>query len=261
MNQVLSDLYFLLLFLFCVNDYILNRSKMKRVLLIISLFMGVIPAVHAKFFSTAPASDIIQIGVRAGLNTSTQTIDRDNFPNWSSSGWGTGFQLGVDVPVGILDFLSIQPGLYYQLRSGDYSVSSSTQTAQMGHYSMSYISIPVTVQVNFNLNDRLRWGVEAGPYFSWRIGSHHSSAVISPVPVTIEGSDGVTVTPGENITYNVGTMSKQKKDYGMKIGTYFLFNHKWYAGLHYYAGMTRVYKNKDLGGSNLLWALSVGYNF
>ncbi len=234
---------------------------MKRILPFLLLLCAFVPSAEAAFFSTAPAPEIIQVGVRAGLNTSTQTIDRDCFSNWSTSGWGTGFQLGVDVPLGILDFLSVQPGFYYQLRSGNYAVSASSQTGQMGHYTMSYLSIPVTVQINFNLNDNLRWSVEAGPYFSWRIGSHHNSASISPTPVSIGDDQGVVVIPGASDTYNVGTLAKQKKDYGMKIGTFFLFAHKWYAGLHYYAGMTRVYKEKELGGSNQQWSLSLGYNF
>ncbi|MBD5421484.1 MAG: PorT family protein [Bacteroides sp.] len=220
------------------------------------------PAVaSAQFFSTAAPEDVIQVGVRAGLNTSTQTINRDMFPNWTSSGWGTGFHVGAEVPLGILDFLSIQPGFFYELRSGDYAVSSTVQTAQMGHYSMSYLSIPVTVQINFNINERLRWSVEAGPYFSWRIGSHHSSALVMPETISIETPDGpVEINPG-TVDYPVGTLAKQKKDYGLKVGTFFLFDRHWYAGLHYNAGLTRVYKDKDLGGANQMWALTLGYNF
>lgn len=201
------------------------------------------------FFSTAPAEKIIQIGVRAGLNTSTQSIDRDLFPNWVSSGWGTGFEVGVDVPLGILDFLSVQPGFYYQLRSGDYAVSPSQQSAQMGHYSMSYVSVPVLLQINFNLTSRTRWTVEAGPYLSWRFGSRHTSAKVEwPEAADADG-------------FSVGTLAKQKKDYGLKVGTHFLIDYHWYAGLHYQAGMTRVYKDKALGGSNQQWVISLGYNF
>ncbi len=226
------------------------------------LVAALTPAVaNARFFSTAAPEDFIQVGIRAGLNTSTQTIDRDLFPNWSSSGWGTGFHAGVEVPLGIFDFLSIQPGFFYQLRSGDYAVSSTSQTAQMGHYSMSYISIPVTVQINFNINERLRWSVEAGPYFSWRFGSHHSSAVVKPEGYNIATPDGDVAINPPTIDYPVGTLAKQKKDFGLKIGTFFLFDRHWYAGLHYYGGMTRVYKDKNLGGSNLQWSLTLGYNF
>ncbi len=229
---------------------------MKHILTATALSLAAIaPASAARFFSTAPAEKFIQVGVRAGINSSTQSINRNAFPNWTSSGWGTGFQVGVEVPLAVFDFLSFQPGLYYQLRSGDYAISSSPQTGRMGHYTMSYITFPIMVQVNFNVSDRLRWGVEAGPYFSWRFGSSHSDASIAPV-VLPEG-----VVPVVASEPSVGSGAKQKKDYGLKVGTFFLLNRRWYAGLHYYAGMTRVYNDKALGGSNMEWSLSIGYNF
>ena len=139
-----------------------------------------IPCLHGlSLFSNAKANDFLSsevpdelfnIGVRIGLNTSNRTFNKDFFRSWNTNSWGTGIDAGVVVNLNMRDFFALQPGFFFESRSGNYSYSQEylngegkkKDFTQMGHYRTHNFTIPVMASLRFNLSGDLRWVIEAG---------------------------------------------------------------------------------------------------
>lgn len=210
------------------------------------------------FFDTTKSEQLLTLGVKVGVNTTNRTIDNDIFNKWNKNYWGTGFDLGFTADLNFRDYLSVQPGIFFQTRSGDHvyitdlnylvdtGESYTVQNyAQVGHSLRGVLSIPILCRFHFNVTDMLRWSVDAGPYFSWIIG--HSD-------------DEAFYFPGQN--YNVPTPIKGRTfDFGFKLGSGLTIKDHYYLGIHYLAGCIDAWTDPNLGGSNKGWSFSVGYNF
>ena len=80
---------------------------------------GLQMAQGADFFSTAGSEDKFSVGARIGVNTTNRTISDNALPYcYHKESWGIGFNLGVVATFNIRDWISVQPGLFYESRSG-----------------------------------------------------------------------------------------------------------------------------------------------
>ena len=80
----------------------------------------------ADFFSTEKCDDFITFGARVGVNTTNRTISGSAFPAaFHNETWGTGFSVGVVADLNIRDYLSIQPGVFFDTRSGRYALAGT----------------------------------------------------------------------------------------------------------------------------------------
>lgn len=220
----------------------------KFILSSLCVFLS-LAASASDFFSTAAPDKFFGIGVRLGFNTSNSTIGKG--PDlWNHSSWGTGFDAGVVADIAFRDFLTIQPGFFYESRSSSYtyiwSRPGSQQEVVVGHALNYTFQVPVIASVRFNVTDNVRWSLDIGPTFSFGIGKSDKGKYFLPT----------------EFTYDEGYYKNRHKfEVGLKMGTGLTIRKHYYLGVHYVAGMRDVYKVDGLGGRNKTWTFTLGYDF
>lgn len=231
--------------------------KSFRLIVALLILMTSASAQAQKFMDTSAPREIFSIGFRAGFNTSDRTFSKDYFKQWNQAGWGIGLDLGCVVDLNMRDFLSIQPGIFLQSRSGNYSFaqdyyngsSDVDRNVQLGRYRNYNLVIPVMASLKFNLSDRIRWIAEAGPYVQYRIKSADKDDIIDVITPQSSPSDKFSFT-------HVGP---RRGDFGLKIGSGLLLDRKISVNVHYMAGMRQAWPDPYKGGHNKAWTFTVGY--
>lgn len=217
----------------------------------------------ADFFSTEKCDNWLTFGARIGVNTSNRTVSKDLITPYSRQSWGTGFNVGITADLNFRDYLSIQPGVFFESRSGDYTFQQELADGQKGVYSVmqaghrrSYnLTVPVLASFRFNITDDVRWSVDFGPYVSFVLdSSHKNKALLS------NGDQGMFTPPFMPETKDV--------DFGFKMGTGLTILSHYYVGVHYEAGVLDAYKDVKIDGYKLIyggrtkaWLFTLGYNF
>lgn len=222
-----------------------------------ALIPAATPATAQDFFDTSDADQLFTFGARIGVNTSNRTLSTSSAMMWNQNSWGTGFDAGVVADINFKNFISVQPGFFYESRSGafayksmgdSYDTDRSDVRYQLGKGREYLFTIPVVGSVHFNLMDDLRWNVDFGPYFQFKLRSTFDHKFDYPMvhPYTIYYYDNVRTA---------------KFDVGLKMGMGLdIFRH-YYVGVHYLAGLCHAWNPGELGGHNKAWLFTVGYNF
>lgn len=232
----------------------MNMPRLKVFAISCALFAGILSADAQSLIDTGMPEHLFSLGLRAGVNTSNINIDKEVFPDWNVNSWGTGFELGAVFNINLRNFFTLQPGFYYESRSGNYAYARSTGVgaeytdAQMGHYRNYHFTIPVIAQLRMKLLPGGTWSVDVGPYFSWMLHSKHHD-------------DIVYIAPGQAGNAELRTAERNRYDWGLKVGTGINFLTHFYAGIHYKIGMRDVWNTDYLGGRSKVWNFTVGYDF
>lgn len=241
---------------------------MKKYLLSLAVAaVSVMPAAAQDFFSTDDAPQRFTFGARIGVNTSNRTISDSMASIWNQNSWGTGFDFGVVADINFKNFFSLQPGLFYESRSGAFAYQSSAYKywespsevtnledlyyvkTQVGKGREYLLTVPIMASFHFNILGNLRWSVDVGPYFQFKLRSTFDGKFQYPE----------AIPTGEIIYYdNVKTSAC---DIGLKFGTSFDIYHNYYIGVHYLAGFLHPWNPGKLGGHNKAWMFTIGYNF
>lgn len=226
---------------------------------------GVAPAGAADFFDTSKSDQFLDIGFRLGVNTSNFTVDDGVFNSWNKNSWGTGFDAGVVASLNIRDYLAIQPGLFFESRSGSYSYITRYYTAvadpenpailtrqandyvQVGNTRTYNILIPIVANVRFNVTDDVRWSVDFGPYFNFRLKKSGSCRRPDFKEDILSGHRFVKA-------------ESNAFDFGFKMGCGLNIKQHYYIGVHYLAGALDVWKTSSMGGRNKGWQFTIGYD-
>lgn len=200
----------------------------------------------ADFFDTSEAATPFGLGVRVGLNASNQTRSSDNMIS-TLDGWGTGFNAGAVFDINFRNYLTIQPGFFFESRSNNYTYiynyDGSNGITEFGHTRHYSFKVPILASVRFNPADNVRLHLDWGPYVSFGFG----------------GSDKGSRIGGYE--YDDGYFDNRNKfDFGFKMGVGLLFMNHYYVGAHYEAGALDVWKG-DLGGRHKAWIFTIGYDF
>ena len=112
------------------------------------------------------------------MNASNRTFNNNYFDKWNVNSWGLRFRcLGVVVNINMREFFSLQPGFFFQSRSGNYSLveeyinnrDEKDNFIQIGDYRIYNFVIPVMASFRFSIADNLKWLVEAGPYAQFKL--------------------------------------------------------------------------------------------
>lgn len=231
----------------------------KNIFLAALALMVAAPVSAADFFDTSAASTLINLGVRLGVNTTNRTINKDVFNVWNNNSWGTGVDVGAVVNINFRNYLTIQPGIFYESRSGKYSYVNIAGYDGDGvaQYMMQYgkdrsynFTIPVMACLHFNLSDDIRWDVEVGPYLQIRLKNSVNGEFKYPL------YDNPAANPA---MYE--PIQARKNDFGMKFGTGLRILNHYLVAVHYEAGWLRPWKDSRLGGSSKGWVFSLGYDF
>ena len=109
--------------------------KFRKILLSIAFFLGVFSVSASEpeeFFSTEPADQLFSFGARLGINASNRTFPSNVFNKWNSNSWGTGMDVGAIANINFRDYLSVQPGIFFESRSGNFSYVFD-DIYQLGH--------------------------------------------------------------------------------------------------------------------------------
>lgn len=227
-----------------------------RFLAVILAGLSLISTTKAQeFFSTEDAPKFFTFGARIGFNTSNRTFPKGAFNLYTHNSWGTGFNIGVVAGLNFKDYLSIQPGIFFESRSGNFSYvtdyltyyGKEDQYFTMGHIRAYYFTIPVTGVVKFNLAENIRWNVELGPYFQFKL---KETGPDIEVPERLPQSQNYTSYIAQNKSFDVG----------LKLGTGLTFCNHYYLGVHYLAGFCNAWSHPS-GGKNKSWSFTVGYDF
>lgn len=219
------------------------------------------PAARAlSILDTNPAPNLFTLGVRVGLNASNRTIDKKVFDIWNQNTWGTGFTAGAVCDIWLRNYISIQPGVFFETRSGkftyinDWNVAngensnSGNTTVQVGKMRNCNLTIPVLASVHFRLGSLLKWNVDLGPFLSFRLKT---------------GGDRVLI-PTDNFIGNnpeYQTAYQRKFNVGFKMGTGLTLMQHYYLGVHYMASMLSPWKLDGLHGRDKAWTVTLGYDF
>ena len=155
---------------------------MKHIKQIISSVMAVsavLPVSAQKFLDTSAPDRLLTMGARIGVNSSNATVKDDVYDLWNKNSWGTGFDLGVVADINIRNFVAIQPGIFFQSRSGDFTyasrfwvpgenengevVNEAHDIVQYGHNRNYNIYVPIVASLRFNVGNKVKWSVDFGP--------------------------------------------------------------------------------------------------
>lgn len=198
-----------------------------------------------KFFDTSEPEDLFNIGVRTGFNMATASLSSNNMRHTQTS-WGTGFDAGAVVNINFRDYLTIQPGFFYQSRSQNYGFIKSDDI-KMGHALNYSFYVPVLASVRFNVTDNLRWSVDFGPYFAFGVGKSDKGW-----QTTLDG-----VSPYDDGYYK----ARHRNGWGFKMGSGMNVLQHYYVGIHYMAGASNVWKVDGRSGRGKAWTFTLGYDF
>ncbi len=221
--------------------------------------MAASAAWSADFFDTSAPESLIDLGVRFGVNTSNRNLNKEVFNVWNLNSWGTGIDAGVVVDINFRNYFSIQPGLFYESRSGKYSYvnvagyneeGEAEYMTQYGRDRSYNFVIPIMAAFHFNLSDDIRWNVEAGPYLQIRLKNSVNGDFYYPV----------YTNPAANPTDYVA-IKCTKGDFGLKFGTGLKILDHYVVAVHYEAGWLKPWSDSRLGGRNKAWVFSLGYDF
>lgn len=237
---------------------------MKRIITATLFVLLALNAVAADFFSTEKSDDLFTFGVRVGVNTSNRTVNKDAAGSYNFQSWGTGFTAGVTASINIRDYLSIEPGLFFESRSGHSTFTSDPIDTDLGicyvtqsaHRHTYNLNIPVLASLRFNITKDLRWHVDFGPYVGFMLKSKLENKELLSTRPDLDNEAPFTAKPAP-------------VDFGFKMGTAFELYKKYYIGIHYEAGAVKAYRDQSLGGGmeriyggrTKAWNFTVGLNF
>ncbi len=227
-----------------------------KAFIILAAAVSSISASASDFLSTETPEKLLGFGARIGINTSNVTMRDKIFPDYNVNSWGTGFDAGIVADINIRDYIAVQPGFFFQSRTGNYFYADSDlpdyanidNSVQAGHIRAYRFYIPIVASLRFNITEGLRWNVDFGPYVSTNLHSNEGSRIYYDY-----------YEPDGTLVYN--PMRLSAVEFGFKMGTGFRILRHYTVGVHYLAGLTHPWKEGYAGGSSKCWTFTIGYDF
>lgn len=246
---------------------------MKKTI-VVAILLAACPFVSraADLLDRSKSDHVFDMGVRVGVNSSNRTFGGGNVPLFDREGWGNGFDLGIVADINIRNYLSIQPGLFFETSKNSYTFvdqvvgydsstgaeSGRSLLTQAGNFSSSAFTIPILGSLHLNVSGDVRWDVEFGPYLSLRMGSKLKDEVCRQTE-----SDGAT-----QIQVPAFHPKARGAEFGFKIGTGLRILGHYTCSVHYMGSAGSPWKDKKaenvkygFGGHAKTWVFTVGYNF
>ncbi|WP_281233167.1 porin family protein [Flavobacterium gelatinilyticum] len=201
----------------------------------------------ALFFcaSVFAQSDKILLGLKAGLNISTLTLDEIELNSLSK----TGFTAGLMAEIPLIKKLSVQPEIMYS-RQGvkiTYSDEEVTNSKYKSTISLNYLNIPVMLKYYILQG----FSLQAGPQLGILLKAENKS---------YDNFLGYE----NNEKYNLSEYSNGV-DASVNFGLGYQFKNKFYADVRYNISYTDVFKNANKtyvinnDMKNRVFQITVGY--
>lgn len=208
------------------------------------------------FFSNEEPSQFFEIGLRLGINASNRTFPKEAFNEWNVNSWGMGLDAGCVVDINIRDFISLQPGLFIELRNGTYAYAhtyydlkhEADDLSQLGHDRSLNVTVPILASLKLNITDNLKVIAEAGPYAQYFFYDTATDKIQVIKPQS-NPTDPIVVNRAKPASFDVG----------LKIGGGLSILHRYSFFIHYLAGGKKAWKEPLQGGLNKEWLFTIGY--
>lgn len=234
---------------------------MKKILFALIAILGFGSSTSLKaqpFFDTSDAETFLSFGARLGFNTSNRSFPSANYSNRIlNTSWGLGFNVGAVANLNFKEYLTLQPGFFFETRNSSLVNYAELPNPISGKIDEVYVAkdtqksckftIPIMGIVKFNISDRVKWDVELGPYFQFNLKENGSQ---SDVRLFAWGNGG----------YVEYFAHPRSFDVGLKMGTGLNIYDHYYVGVHYMAGLCNAWKIPE-GGKNKSWMFTIGYDF
>lgn len=215
----------------------------------------------AQLFQAEPADKLFDFGVRVGINTANLPGDiqrgTSDVRQFESSAWGMGFSAGAVVDLNMMDYISLQPGLFFETHSNKYSaldiqpVGEHTVQPIFGSAHHCQLTIPVLASLHLHPAKGVLWNIDLGPYLGFGFGGADKGYT-----VVLTADKALDV-----VHYDVGYYRYHRRvDFGLKMGTGFRLSDHYYAGVHYTAGCLNMWK-EGRGTRSRAWTFTLGYDF
>ena len=196
----------------------------------------------------------VTFSARLGFNTSNRTFPSGHYNLWNKDSWGTGINVGGMANLNFKEYLTVQPGIFLESRSGDYAYlteyldffEAGDNYYEMGHLSSFCVTVPVMGVFKLNIAEKIKCTAELGPYFQFIVSE--------------KGQNNVTVLYRlpSSTGYSQYKAQQRKYDIGVKMGGGLLFYDHYYIGVHYLAGACNAWTLPS-GGKNKSWMFTIGY--
>lgn len=233
------------------------RMMHIRIIMTLAALCGVLGVQAQKFLDTGAPASLFDVSVRVGFNAANHTFSNKYFKQWNVNSWGTGVGAGAVVSLNLRDFISLQPGFFYDTHTGNYAYSQDywsdldyklQQHNQMGHWRTYNMTVPLLVSLRFNLASTVKWVVEAGPYMQWHLKSTDNKKID-----VIKPQEAAT----DPLRHSLAEANKF--DAGLKIGSGIEYKRKYGFYIHYLGGGMNVWKAPYEGGRNKAWTFMASY--
>lgn len=230
---------------------------MKRLIIILIGLLSIMPSISLKaqpLLDTSDPAKFVTLSARLGFNTSNRTFPEGYHTLWNKNNWGTGFNVGALVNLNFKEYLTVQPGLFFESRNGNYAYvteyldyfADEDNYYEMGNLSSFNLTLPIMGVLKLNIAEKIKCTAEFGPYFQFTLSD--------------KGQNNITILYRlpSSTSYSQYTAEHSKFDVGFKMGGGLIFYDHYYVGVHYMAGACNVWK-KPAGGRNKSWMFTIGY--
>jgi hypothetical protein len=207
------------------------------------------------------------IGIEGGVNLSTMTAKYNGVENTGE--YLPGLKLGAIMDIGITDMISIQPGLFYQMKGYKNDFTNTVilegalwQEERRATLRAHYLEVPLNVQLNLAAGAGTFF-VGLGPYAAFALGGNVESEVTRTLAT---GVGGITTQSNSSRDLNIGDDPGDdivSTDIGLNLNT----GYKWNSGLYLRGNAGFGLSNLQPMGNdnnslrNFSVALSIGYLF
>lgn len=229
---------------------------MKKLLLVLALTTGIAFASNAQ-------DKKLSLGVRAGVNVSSiradGTIGGYDISDEYDFKSRTGFHVGAVLDWNVCGNFYIQPGLYFTTRGGKAEEADDDYSYEE-KWNMSFLQVPILASYRFDLSDKVKWHINAGPYIGVGLGGK----------VKWEENDMGDTDSGDYDMFGTADDNSDEEknglkrfDAGLSFGTGVSFSNV-YIGVSYDLGLCNLADKKAWDKAkfkNGNFAVSVGYNF
>lgn len=219
------------------------HNKMKKALFA-ALIMGAaalsMNAQSISWWSSERDGDVVNLGVRAGVNFSNFNGDLDDYDS------KVGFNAGLAVDFCLTNSFYVNSGLFYTLKGAKLEEDGEEETITAG-----FLEIPVYASYRINFGEESQLQVFTGPYIGYGINGK----------VKYKSEDG----KADFDLFGTGDDKAGFKrfEFGWGVGAAYTFS-KIYVGLQYQTGLNNLLDKKEWekGEANFSnFSISVGYNF
>lgn len=216
----------------------------------------------------------VQIGVRAGVNTSKMAGDYKQpgaYNMLQNIDSRAGFVLGavVDIPLG--GHFVLQPGFFYDYRRNKYQLAYETPyspganlpeatmaTHKNGTLTTHRFQIPALISYRFSPVKFLQVQADLGPFMEYSFGGRDSFTLS-----TFTGDEPAATYPKMHQDVYGKEGQFRRTDWGVKMGAALKVCGHYYVGVHYLAGMRDMARHKSTVDNfdARSWEFTLGYDF